>query len=102
MEDEQIKAVKNWLKPKSISDIQVSIGFANFYRHFIQGFSRIAAPLTSMLKKTGSSEELALKAFKVGNNEVVGGDGNETIVNLSKIGNRRVCQIEELWGNLTS
>ena len=51
MEDEQIKAVKNWLEPTSVRDIQVFIGFANFYRRFIRGFSRIAAPLTSLLKQ---------------------------------------------------
>ena len=30
--------------------------FANFYRQFIQGFSRIAAPFTSILKTSGSTE----------------------------------------------
>ena len=56
MEDERIEAVRNWPEPKSVRDIQVFIGFANFYRRFIQGFSKIAAPLTSMLKTTGSSD----------------------------------------------
>ena len=43
--------------PKSpVQDIQVFHGFANFYRRFIQGFSRIAASLTSMLKTSGSTE----------------------------------------------
>ena len=32
--------------------MQVFISFANFYQQFIQGFSRIAALLTSMLKAT--------------------------------------------------
>ena len=50
MEDEQIEAVKRWPKPQSVRDIQVFLGFVNFYWRFIQGFSRIAAPLTSMLK----------------------------------------------------
>ena len=32
------------------------LGFANFYHRFIQGLSQIAAPLTSMLKTSGSIE----------------------------------------------
>ena len=35
MKDEQIKAVKNWPEPTSVRDIQVFIGFANFYQRFI-------------------------------------------------------------------
>ena len=54
-----MEVVKNWLEPKSICDIQVFLGFANFYRRFIQGFSRIAAPLTSMLKTIGSPDKPA-------------------------------------------
>ena len=56
MEDKKIEAVKQWSEPQSVRDIQVFLGFANFYRQFIQGFSRIAAPLTSMLKTSGSTE----------------------------------------------
>ena len=85
MEDERIEAVKNWPEPTSVRDIQVFIGFANFYQRFIQGFSRIAAPLTSLLKTIGSSES-APKAFRADDNGVVGvgGRANETVVNLSK------------------
>ncbi len=50
MEEERIKAGRDWPKPQSVRDIQVFLGFANFYRRFIQGLSRLAAPLTSMLK----------------------------------------------------
>ena len=52
MEEKQIKAVYDWPKPQSVRDIRVFLGFANFYRQFIQGFSRLAAPLTSILKTT--------------------------------------------------
>lgn len=50
IEDEQIEAFKNWPELKSIRDIQEFLGFANFYRCFIQGFNKIAVQLTSMLK----------------------------------------------------
>ena len=72
MEEERIDAVKKWPEPQSVRDIQVFIGFANFYRRFIKGFSRIAAPLTAMLKTTGSS---VASASRVDDGEVVGGGG---------------------------
>ncbi len=55
MEEERIEAVRAWAKSKSIRDIQVFLGFANFYRRFIKGFSKIAAPFTSMLRTTAAS-----------------------------------------------
>ena len=75
IEDERIRAVEQWPEPKSVRDIQVFLGFANFYRRFIQGFSRIAAPLTSMLKTTeniGSAANLKETKGGVGGNSVVG------------------------------
>ncbi len=52
MEEERIKAIHDWPEPQSVRDIQVFLGFANFYQRFIQRFSRLAAPFTSMLKTT--------------------------------------------------
>ena len=74
MEEERIDAVKALPEPKSIRDIQVFIRFANFYRRFIQGFSKIAAPLTSMLK-TSPQPAGALPATAVDDSEVVGSSG---------------------------
>ena len=56
IKDKTIKVIKQWLEPQSVRDIQVFLGFANFYRRFIQGFSWIATTLTSMLKTSGSTE----------------------------------------------
>ena len=65
MEAEQIEVIRKWPKPNSVRNIQVFLGFANFYCQFIKGFSKIAALLTSMLKTTISSQMLAA-------NEVLG------------------------------
>ena len=58
IEDKKIEAVKQWLEPQSVQDIQIFLGFANFYWRFIQRFSRIAALFTSILKILGSTEFL--------------------------------------------
>ena len=50
IEDEQIKVVKNWPEPKSMKNIQVFLGFANFYQRFIQTFAKITGSLTLMLQ----------------------------------------------------
>ena len=50
MEPERVATIAQWTEPRSIKDIQVFLGFANFYRRFIQGFSRIAMPLNEQLK----------------------------------------------------
>ena len=68
-----------------VKDIQVFIGFANFYWRFIQGFSKIAAPLTLMLKMIALAD-LMPRALEVDDNEIVKDSkrANETVVDLSK------------------
>ena len=78
MEDEKIKAVNQWPKPKLVKDIQIFLGFANFYWQFIQDFSCIAAPLTSMLKTIESIESIKnskeIKGKAGGNSIISGGE----------------------------
>ena len=73
------------LKPTLVKDIQVFIGFANFYQYFIQDFSKIAALFTLLLKAIESSN-LALKILKVNNNKIVGVSDrtNGMVINLFK------------------
>ena len=50
MESERVQTIVDWPVPKSYHDIQVFLGFANFYRRFIHKYSSITAPITELLK----------------------------------------------------
>jgi len=52
MNPAKVSAITEWPKPKSVHDIRVFLGLANFYRRFIKNFSKVASPITSLLKKT--------------------------------------------------
>jgi len=51
MEQEKIKAVKEWKTPTNIKDVESFLGFANFYRRFIHNFSHTARPLNELKGK---------------------------------------------------
>jgi len=51
MTERKVQEVQNWLLPQKVKDIQEFLGFANFYRQFIKGFSKTAYPLTELTKK---------------------------------------------------
>ena len=51
MDPAKIECILTWETPRSVKDIQGFLGFANFYRRFIKGFSRIVRPLVSLTKK---------------------------------------------------
>ena len=50
METSRVETLTGWPEPKSFHDLQVFLGFANFYRRFIEGYSRVVKPMTDMLK----------------------------------------------------
>ena len=51
MEQEKIKVVKEWKTPTKVKDVESFLGFANFYRQFIQNFSYTAKPLNELKGK---------------------------------------------------
>jgi hypothetical protein len=51
MEDKKVTTVKGWPVPKNLRQLKGFIGFCNFYRRFIKGFSIIARPLHELDKK---------------------------------------------------
>ena len=51
MDPEKVLAIESWLPLLSLKDMQKFLGFANFYRRFIKDFSKMTAPLNSLLKK---------------------------------------------------
>ena len=56
---ENIKAIKDWLVPKDVTNVLSLMWITNYYRRFIEGFSRIANPITSLQKK---GEEIRLES----------------------------------------
>ena len=57
MDPKRVEAVTQWPQPKSIHNIQVFLGFVNFYKRFIEGYLYITYLLTELLKTGGKGEE---------------------------------------------
>lgn len=51
VDEEKIKAIKEFLMPKSITEVRSFHDLASFCGHFIKGFSILATPLTKNMKK---------------------------------------------------
>ncbi|TKC13482.1 hypothetical protein FA727_23570 [Robertmurraya kyonggiensis] len=47
----KVQDVLNWKPPQSVAEIRSFLGLAGYYRRFIEGFSKIAKPMTLLLEK---------------------------------------------------
>ena len=51
MDEAKVKVIQDWPEPRKVKDVQSFLGFANFYRRFIQDYSKITVPLTRLTRK---------------------------------------------------
>jgi hypothetical protein len=47
----KVKEIMAWSIPTTVTEIQSFLGLAGYYRCFLEGFSKIAKPITSLLEK---------------------------------------------------
>ncbi|GJY62394.1 putative reverse transcriptase domain-containing protein [Tanacetum coccineum] len=65
----KIESVKDWASPKTPTEIRQFLGLVGYYRRFIEGFSKIAKPMTKLTQKKvkfewGDKQEAAFQLLK--------------------------------------
>ncbi|GKA69838.1 putative reverse transcriptase domain-containing protein [Tanacetum coccineum] len=65
----KIESIKDWASPKSPTEIRQFLGLAGYYRRFIEGFLKIAKPMTKLTQKKvkfewGDKQEAAFQLLK--------------------------------------
>ncbi|KAL4387524.1 hypothetical protein GQ457_09G015940 [Hibiscus cannabinus] len=51
VDPKKVEAIVNWKQPTSVTEIRSLLGLAGYYRRFVSGFSKVAAPLSKLLQK---------------------------------------------------
>ncbi|GJP33280.1 hypothetical protein CLOM_g17827, partial [Closterium sp. NIES-68] len=51
VDPKKIEAVRTWKTPENVKELQLFLGFANYYNRFVPQYAKLAAPLTNLLKK---------------------------------------------------
>jgi hypothetical protein len=51
VDPEKVKEIMNWPSPQNVTKVRSFMGLDGYYRRFIQGFSRIGHPITSLQRK---------------------------------------------------
>nr|GFC04259.1 putative reverse transcriptase domain-containing protein [Tanacetum cinerariifolium] len=64
----KIESIKDWVSPKSPTEIRQFLGLVRYYRRFIEGFSKIAKPMTELTQKIkfewGDKQEAVFQLLK--------------------------------------
>nr|GEX61179.1 putative reverse transcriptase domain-containing protein [Tanacetum cinerariifolium] len=75
MDPAKVEAITKWPRPTSVTEVRSFLGLAGYYRRFVEGFSRLALPLTKLMRKSEkfvwneerekSFEELKQRGFQI-------------------------------------
>jgi len=67
MDEEKLSGVLEWPVPTKVKQVQVFLGFANFYRRFIENFAKMSKLLSNLTKKdsTWTWDKEQQNAFEV-------------------------------------
>ena len=52
VDPEKIKTVVKWRRTSNVTEVRSFLGLAGYYRQFVEGFSRLSAPLTQLTQKS--------------------------------------------------
>ena len=93
MSKKKVESILSWKAPPSVKDVEIFIGFANFYRRFREDFSKVCKPITDTLKTERGSETIVLgtitgESYRRTKTEVHFGSYFGTLLPPSKNGNR--------------
>jgi hypothetical protein len=51
VDPEKVEAIREWLVPRNVEEVRYFMGLVGYYRRFIDGFSKISHPITSLQRK---------------------------------------------------
>ncbi|GJZ56019.1 putative reverse transcriptase domain-containing protein [Tanacetum coccineum] len=65
----KIESIKDWTSPKTSTEIRQFLGLVGYFRRFIEGFSKVAKPMTKLMQKKvafewGDKQEAAFQTLK--------------------------------------
>ena len=51
VDEEKVKAIREWPKPKTLTQLRGFLGLCSYYKQFVKNFSKLASPLMYLTKK---------------------------------------------------
>nr|GFC33589.1 putative reverse transcriptase domain-containing protein [Tanacetum cinerariifolium] len=69
MDPAKIESIKDWASPKTPTEIRPFLGLTGYYQRFIEGFSKVAKPMTKLTQKKimfdwGDKQEAVFQLLK--------------------------------------
>ena len=54
---DKISAIAEWRRPSNVTELRSFLGFASYYRRFVEGFAKLASPLHRLVAELVGSRK---------------------------------------------